>query len=319
MLQAVFWSRFFTGTLYVHSCSIQIQLFLNSRRNRVSAIVTILLLLLCTSLACAAKVLIIGDTQYAVVADVAYEVHKYLKTPSTEYATEDVKGRLASVVEHEDARIVVALGLDAVNEAMHLPPHIAVVYGLVVVPPKSLRENLTCVYMSAPVSEYVGIIRRYLPGLARFSVVGSQNMLKSLLGGESTEVASYKVGSTHELLTTINRLADRKAILLLPDANLLTAAVMSNIFLFSFRNNIPLLGISEAHVKQGSLFALVFDAKAVSRQIAEKVQNILNGSGGDALPATPPGKYNLYINSNTARKMGIEIPDELLKRAKKVF
>lgn len=253
------------------------------------------------------------------VAGVVTEIQVSLRTQSKEYSTSEVKGRLGAVVEREDARIVVALGMDALGEALRLPPSIAVVYGLVVVPPGSGRANVTGVYMSPPVSEYVATVRRYLPELSRVSVVGSQSMMKSLSGGDSGHVVSYNVGSSSDLVNTVNRLADARALLLLPDANLLTAPVMSNVYLFSFRNNIPLLGISEANVKQGSLFALVFDPKSVSRQIGEKVQNILNGAAAEDLPASPPRKYNLYINSKTAQKMGIEIPDEMVRKARKVY
>lgn len=289
-----------------------------SRRNPLSAALFLFFLLLFTSPACAAKVLIIGDTQYAMVADVVSEIQVSIRTQSREYATADIKGRLGAVVESEDAQVVVALGMDAVAEALRLPSSVAVVYGLVVVPPRSGRANVTGVYMSPPVSEYVSTVRRYLPALSRVSVVGSQSMMKSL-SGDTAQVAVYHVGSSSDLVNTVNRLVDTRALLLLPDANLLTAPVMSNVYLFSFRKNIPLLGISEAHVKQGSLFALVFDPKSVSRQIGEKVQNILSGSGAGDLPASPPKKYNLYINSNTAQKMGIEIPDEMLRKAKKVY
>ena len=290
-----------------------------SRRNPLTAALFLFLLLLFSSPACAAKVLIIADTQYAMVADVVSEIQASLRTQSNGYATADVKGRLGAVVEREDAQVVVALGMDAVGEALHLPSSIAVVYGLVVVPPRSGRGNVTGVYMSPPVSEYVSTVRRYLPALTKVSVVGSQSMIKSLSGGESGQIAAYKVGSSSELVSTINRLVDARSLLLLPDVNLLTAPVMSNVYLFSFRKNIPLLGISEANVKQGSLFALVFDPKAVSRQIGEKVKIILNGTDAGEIPASSPGKYNLYINSSTAQKMGITLPDEMLKKAKRVY
>lgn len=277
------------------------------------------LLLLFSSPACAAKVLIIGDTQYAMVAGVVSDIQVALRTQSKEYSTAEIKGKLAAVVDREDAEIVVALGMEALGEALRLPPSVAVVYGLVIAPPGKSRANVTGVYMSPPVSEYVATVRRYLPELARLSVVGSQSMMKSLSGGDSGQVASYSVGTSADLVSTVNRLVDAKALLLLPDANLLTAPVMSNIYLFSFRKNIPLLGISETNVKQGSLFALVFDPKSVSRQIGEKVQSILNGADVEDIPASPPRKFSLYVNSNTAQKMGIEIPDEMLRKAKKVY
>lgn len=267
----------------------------------------------------AAKVLIVGDIQYALVADVAAEIQLAVRSQVSEYATSEVRGRLGALVERENARIVVALGIDALGEALRLPPAIAVVYGLVIVPPRSGRANVTGVYMSPPVSEYVSTLRRYLPEITRVSVVGSQDMIRSLFAGDSAQVAAYHVSSSSDLVNTVSRITDSRALLLLPDANLLTAQVMSSVYLHSFRKNIPVLGISEANVKQGSLFAFVFEPKAVSRQIGEKVQAILNGMEAGEIPASPPRRYNLFINSNTARKMGINIPGEMLRKAKKVY
>lgn len=288
-------------------------------RASLTAAFCLMFLLSISSPASAAKVLIIGDIRYPLVADVAAEIQLAVRSQTRQFAVSDIKGQLHDVVEREAAVVVVALGSDAVAEALRLPPDISVVYGLVTVPPRSNRINLTGVYMSPPVSEYVATIRRHLPGLARLSVVGTQSMLKSLNGSDHAITSVHSVATSADLVNTVNRLTDTRALLLLPDTNLLTAQVMSSVYLFSFKRNIPLLGISEASVKQGALFALVFDHKAVSRQIGAKVQKILNGIEAEELPDSPPGRYNLYINSKTAEKMGIAIPDELLKKAKKVY
>jgi len=276
-------------------------------------------LLLLSSPAWAAKVLIVGDIQYALVADVAAEIQSAVRSQVREFATSEVRGRLGAVVERENAQVVVALGVDALGEALRLPPSISVVYGLVIVPPRSGRPNVTGVYMSPPVSEYVSTIRRYLPGITRLTVLGSQDMIRSLFAGDSALVATYHVSNSSELVNAVSRITDSRAFLLLPDANLLTTQVMSSVYLHSFRKNIPVLGISEANVKQGSLFAFVFEPKAVGRQIGEKVQTVLNGMEAGEIPASPPRRYNLFINGNTARKMGINLPDEMLKKAKKVY
>lgn len=269
--------------------------------------------------ASAAKVLIVGDLQYAFVADMANDIRSTLKTQVNDYAVADIKGRLNSVVERENAQVVIALGVDAVAEALRLPPDISVVYGLIVAPPKSARSNLTGVYMSPPVSEYVATVRRYFPAIGRLSVIGSPAMVRSLAGGDHTQLSIHQVGSSVDLVNTLGRLGESNALLLLPDVNLLTTSVMENIYAFSFRRNIPLLGISEGNVKHGALMALVFDAKTVSWQIGEKVRNILNGDDADQIPPSSPAKYNLFLNNNTARKMGISMPGDLLKKAKRIY
>ena len=269
--------------------------------------------------ALAARVLIVGDLQYALVADVAADIRAVIKAQVKEYPSSEVRGRLGGVVEREGAQVVVALGVEAVAEALRLPPAITVVYGLVVAPPKSQRSNLTGVFMSPPIGEYLAVARRYFPALGRISVFGSSAMIRSLSGGSYPQVTTHAVGSASELVGAVNRLSDAQALMLLPDVNLLTTSAMENIYAFSFRKNIPVLGISEGNVRQGSLFALVFDPKSTGWQIGEKVQEILNGAEADESPPSPPRKFNLFVNTNTARKMGIGMPAELLKKAKKIY
>jgi ABC-type uncharacterized transport system substrate-binding protein len=273
----------------------------------------------CTADVLAADILIIGDLQFRQVADVTAEIKATVRPQVKELSTADVKGRLESVVVRENARIVVALGSEALAEALRLPTSIPVIYGLVIAPPRTARANTTGVYMAAPVNEYTALTKRYLPAMYRFSVVGSNNLMSHLLGVDGGGVTAYRVGSSPELMNAINRVTNSHAILLLPDAALLTASVMEDVFLYSFRNNVPVLGVSEGNVKQGSLFALVFEPKGVGRQIGEILHKILQRVDAGDIPPTPPRKFNLFINTNTAKKMSISLPDEMLNRARKIY
>jgi ABC-type uncharacterized transport system substrate-binding protein len=94
---------------------------------------------------------------------------------------------------------------------------------------------------------------------------------------------------------------------------------MENVYLYSYRKSIPVLGVSEASVKQGSLFALVFDSADLSEQIAAMVSGALIGEDLSGMPAVPPRKFNLSLNVNTARKMGISLPKEMVNNAHKIY
>ncbi|MBF0558182.1 MAG: hypothetical protein HQL08_05330 [Nitrospirae bacterium] len=287
-------------------------------------LVFLALLLLCQALfsvspSLAAEVLIIGDIQYKPVADVVGEIRAKVKLPLNVYSTSDARGKLKAIVEREDARTVVALGKDAVDEALLLPPSVAVIYGLVIAPVKTSRSNITGVYMATPINEYVGTIRKYMPSIRRISIVGSRYLMSILDGRAYAQVAAYNVSSSSELVNTVNGLDESNALILLPDVAFLTSAVMENVYLFSFRKNIPLLGISEGNVKQGSLFALVFDSLKIGRQIGELVMGARNGVDMEEMPPAPPAEFDLFINTNTARKMGIVITDEMIRKAKKIY
>jgi ABC-type uncharacterized transport system substrate-binding protein len=264
-------------------------------------------------------VLIIGDVQYKPVAEVSSGIKTALKVSAKIYSVSEIKGRLARIAEKEESRIVVALGKDAVAETINLPSSIAVIYGLVIAPPNTSRHNTTGVYMSTPVIEYVNFIKRYLPSIKKISVVGSQGLLNILNGKGHANVSAYKVGDSAELVNTLGRMGDTQAILLLPDVSMLSASVMENVYLFSYRRKIPLLGISESSVKQGSLFALVFDPDGIVEQIAELAGSIMKGTHANELPPSAPRKFRLSLNINTARKMGITITEGMLNNAHKIY
>jgi putative tryptophan/tyrosine transport system substrate-binding protein len=271
------------------------------------------------SLSLAADVLIIGDLRYKPVSEVATGVKRSLQSASRIYALSEVRGGLAAVASREDARVVVALGKDALDEALKLPSSIAVIYGLIISPPANSRQNMTGVFMSTPVSEYVEVIRKYLPSIRKIAVIGSQDLLMSLNAAGHANVSVYRAGNSVELVRTLNRIGDSHALLLLPDVSMLSSSVMETVYLFSYRRNIPLLGISEGNVRQGSLIALVFDPNAVSEQIASMTERIMQGNDISGIRPEAPRKYRLSLNINTARKMGINIPESLIRNTHKIY
>lgn len=266
----------------------------------------------------ATEVIVIGDTQLKPVVDIVSGIRETLESPVTVYSPSDVKGRLDAIAAKEGARIVIALGKDAIDDAVQLPPSIAVIFDLVIIPPKINRPNTTGLFMATPVSEYVNLINKYLPSMKKISVVSSQSLLKTLSADQS-QISAFRVNSSFELVNTIKKLDGTDALLLLPDVSLLTATAIEEIYLYSFRKKIPILGISDKHVKQGALLALVFDPESVGKQLGGIALEAGKGVDIGKINPSPSRLFDLYINTETARKMGIEIPEEMLDRAKKVY
>jgi ABC-type uncharacterized transport system substrate-binding protein len=261
----------------------------------------------------------VADTQLKPVADMVSGFRKALRGPFRLMAPADARGALAGIVATERARVVVALGKEAIDEALQLPPQVTVIYGLVILPVRTGRANTTGVYMATPVSEYISLITRHLPSLRHIASVSSPELSRFLGNGSSQLIHPYQAQSPFELVSTVKQLTDIDALLLLPDVQLLTTAAMEEIYLYSFRNKVPILGISEKQVKQGALLALVFDPVSLGRQLGEKAVDVLAGTGVGTQSAWPPRKFDLYLNSETARRMGLLFPDELLRRAKKDY
>jgi len=269
--------------------------------------------------AASAEVVLVGDITLQPVVTIISGIRETLNAPLKVYSPAEARGRLTGIVAEEGAKTVIALGKDAINDALQLPPSVAVIYDMVILPPRTNRPNTTGLYMATPVAEYMNVIKKYLPSLRRVSVVSSQEIIRTLGGAAHAQVAAYQVNSSLDLINTVKELDEADAFLLLPDVPLLTSTALEEIYLFSFRKNVPILGISEKHVKQGSLFALVFDPASVGRMIGEKALEAVNGEDMGRTPPAPSRTFSLYINTDTAKKMGVAIPAELLRKAKAVY
>jgi len=284
---------------------------------------TILYILLCILLTCvpsrAADVLIIADAQLKPVMEVTQGMRKTLRASTKTYSPAEVRGSLAALLQQEEARVVIALGREALAEALTLPPSIPVIYDMVVTPPSVNRPNTVGFYMATPTGEYAELARKHLPSLKRMAVVASRDLLNLLANNVSAPVSSHSVKNTVEFVKTLKQLENTDAILLLPDSRVMTSTAMEEAYLLSFRKRIPLLGVSERHVREGALLALVVDMVNVGKLIGEQATRALkNGSVGQQ-SALPPRKFELYLNMDTARKMHISIPDEVVRMARKAY
>jgi ABC-type uncharacterized transport system substrate-binding protein len=143
--------------------------------------------------------------------------------------------------------------------------------------------------------------------------------LSILADDPSQQTVTCAVGNPFELVETVRRLEGADAILILPDTGLLSAAAVEELFLISFRRGIPILGISEKQVRDGALLALVVDTEEVGRQIGEYAAKTIRGKSIDRIPPSPPRKHELFLNTETARRMGIRLSEEMARMAKRAY
>lgn len=280
----------------------------------------ILLCILLIAVPCrAAEVLIIADAQLKPVMEVTQGMRKTLRASTRIYSPAEVRGKLPTLLQREEARVVIALGREALAEAVTLPSSIPVIYGMVVTPPTINRPNTIGFYMATPSSEYAELVRTYLPALKRVAVVASRDSLNILANNVSAPISSHTVRNTVEFVTMVQQLENTDAILLLPDSTVMSSTAMEEVYLLSFRRRIPLLGISERYVKEGALLALVVDMVNVGKIIGEHATKALKSGNVGQQSALAPRKFELYLNLDTARKMHISIPDEVVRMARKAY
>jgi len=94
-----------------------------------------------------------------------------------------------------------------------------------------------------------------------------------------------------------------------------TVLNIQRIVQFAAKNRIPLAGGWGAWAKEGGLFSYGPDGIAMAGRAAGYIDKILKGANPAELPVEQPDKFELIINLNTAKALGLTIPHSLLSRA----
>jgi putative ABC transport system substrate-binding protein len=82
---------------------------------------------------------------------------------------------------------------------------------------------------------------------------------------------------------------------------------------------IPTFGVTEERCEAGMLISYGIDLVAQYVIAARFADRILRGARPEELPVEQPGVFQLCLNLNTAKRLGIKVPQSLLVRADRVI
>jgi putative ABC transport system substrate-binding protein len=187
--------------------------------------------------------------------------------------------------------------------------------------------NLTGVSLEFPVEVQFRWMQRFLPSFNPIGVIYNPPENQKRID-EASRVASkmglkleaQAVSHPKDLPTAMNFMAKRAQVLwAIPDGMVLTPETVKHVLLFSFRNRIPLVGLSEAWVKAGALYALGWNFADLGSQCGEMAWKVLNGDKPSSIPPASPRKVVYSINLKIASHLKVDISEELVKGAKEVY
>jgi putative ABC transport system substrate-binding protein len=78
---------------------------------------------------------------------------------------------------------------------------------------------------------------------------------------------------------------------------------------------VPVFGSTSDTVKQGGVVAGSYDYTQVGEETARLVGEVLDGADPGEIPVVVPDAVTLAINETVARRLGLEVPPDLLERA----
>ncbi len=222
--------------------------------------------------------------------------------------------------------LIYALGAEALALAKQNTQTIPIVSTLVL-KNDAFGSNVTGVSLTYPFNIQMQWLKKFFPNQSRVAVLfNPAENTKTLQALEKTaaqnglELIAIPVETPKQLPSALEQLAKNVEVLLaIPDEVAMSSKTAKEVLLASFRNRVPLIGLSDQWVKSGAFYALSWDYEDLGRQCALQSQKILKGQSIlDVTPETPR-KLTYAINIKIAEHMNLEIPDSLLTNAKALF
>ena len=224
--------------------------------------------------------------------------------------------------------LILTLGSLATEKVINEIPDIPTLAGMLLRMDSFKRaSNVTGVILEFPVETQLKWLQQILPENRNVGtiydprenhdriVAASKIALKMGLGFEAQGIIDPK-----ELPEALIKLSKKSDVFWgIPDALVLNSQTVKHIFLFSFQNRIPFIGLSPSWVKAGALYSLSWDYTDIGMQCGETALKILQGAPVQSIPAATPRKVDYVLNLTTANHMKIEVSDELIRGARQIF
>lgn len=178
-----------------------------------------------------------------------------------------------------------------------------------------------------PLEEHINMVLTYKPGIKKLGLLynaGEANSKANLEGikklGEEKgfEVIEATAAKTADVFQAAKSLIGRVDAVFVPTDNTIVSALES-VIKIGVQNKLPIFCADVDSVKRGAIAAMGFDYYRHGYQTGAMVQKILGGAKPADLPVEFQKDLQLHINKEYSEKMGLNPPEELLKKATKIY
>jgi ABC-type uncharacterized transport system substrate-binding protein len=107
----------------------------------------------------------------------------------------------------------------------------------------------------------------------------------------------------------------------MPDPRLITAEMFNYLLVYTLERKIALFGFLDSFTEAGALASVAPDYQEIGRRAGQLAAGIAARPADARLPVPPPmgGAGALSVNVKTARQLGVDVPQQVLSRARQVF
>ncbi|QQG42554.1 MAG: ABC transporter substrate-binding protein [Candidatus Giovannonibacteria bacterium] len=122
------------------------------------------------------------------------------------------------------------------------------------------------------------------------------------------ELFDKKVNDAKELDNFLATFRPRPGDIYIRATDTVSADRVKEIVEWGLKNKVPVSGTNIGDAERGAFMSYGADYESIGFQVARLADRIFKGAKPSELPIEPPGKVELIVNSQTAEKLGITIP-----------
>lgn len=187
--------------------------------------------------------------------------------------------------------------------------------------------NVTGTSDMSPVDRQLELIKEFMPEIKTLGIIynsGEANSLKIL---EVLKQETAKIGISVEEATVSNSagvfqaaksLIGRCDAVYIPLDNTVVSALEA-VIQVGYQAQLPIFASDTDSVGRGAIAALAVDYYQMGRQTGAMVSRVLQGADPATMPVETLNKFFIHLNPGSAKKMGLDVPEELIRKADKVI
>jgi putative tryptophan/tyrosine transport system substrate-binding protein len=174
----------------------------------------------------------------------------------------------------------------------------------------------------------IELFREAIPGIKRIAFLANAKNLYSQFLWEEAEPAARALGlepilcrsqELRDLPATFGEMERKQANALIVFSDALFNNARRQIIALAAEHNLPVMYEGREFVEDGGLISYGPDIVEMTRRSAAFVDKILKGTNPADLPIEQPTRFELAINTKSAKALGLSLPPILLARADEVI
>lgn len=231
-----------------------------------------------------------------------------------------------SQIKKKNPDIILTIGSNASKLARQKITHIPVVFSMVLNPEEFVNSNITGISLSISNRMQLQEIKRILPWVKKIGMVYSPRTftvytrILEACEGSDCQIISRKINSGEDIPDALKNISGEiDCFLMIPDKEIYFPKTVEYLLIEGLKRKFPVMGLSSYYTRAGALISFECDYRDIGIQAGEIALKILDGQSPATISPAEPGKIRFSLNLWTAERLGIEIPEAIIKQASEVF